>query len=740
MTCASHLWFWWSVIAVVFGPTVAHTQSRAEIHRGVMAEFNEVLKQQGPDAALTLAQKATELTLRMAETDPRRTDAMEMLVLARLRIKPDAEVLKTAEDLVQRRQRETPVEAESVAGALFLRGTMQFALNQGIAGDRSLADAMTMWRQAYRGDDVQLAEKLSQHAEIQRMYNRPRTAIALLQEALALWAKQPQSAKPKRAELHQRIGLLATSIDEFGQADKNVAEAERLMADAIAARPADEELKAGLVQMLVSHAGLEIDRGPVNGSAALIARGRSITFKNQGLAAESRLLLTFAEIKSLEAKGDVDGALKKSFELLEFISRQPALTDLIPDLTLRIGWLYLQNNDADGARTALMAVQNDSGGEANARSDLLFALAELARLEGKPLEQKRLYQRALNDRKTQASEISVFYATNRAPLASKVAETYGGDKAAALSFGTATVLVPGGQFSQEASLAPYQKINVPVGAATDAHLLAITSKTGILSDRFDDLVKPSAASGKIYKGSVLVFVHGYNNTFDDSLKRTAQLVRDLNFDGTAFAFGWPSQGNAMYYGTDRKSAADTVDALASFLVRIAQATGTAKINIIAHSMGNRVLLPALVKAQGELLPRIGEVILASPCVDLPTFNAVLDKLTSAGFDRLTMYASSHDTALWLGYLREFKTPLAGFITDGQPVVHAGLQTIDVSEAGNIGVVSDLNHDIFATNPVVTEDMRQLLQQGVRPPNQRISNFVTRTTAKGTTFWSYLKPD
>ena len=235
-----------------------------------------------------------------------------------------------------------------------------------------------------------------------------------------------------------------------------------------------------------------------------------------------------------------------------------------------------------------------------------------------------------------------------------------------------------------------------------------------------------------------MFIHGYNNSFDDAIKRTAQLVRDLNFDGAAFAFAWPSQGSALNYGTDRETAAATVDACADFLKLVAASTGAETIHIIAHSMGNRVLLPALVELPRDIQGRIGEVVLASPAVDLPAFNGALDKLTTSGLHRFTLYASSRDKALIAGFFREFGATLAGFVST-EPIVHAGLDSIDVSEAGNSVEKLNLNHDIFATNPVITEDMRQLLQKGTRPPGARLPNLERRTTKSGQPFWYYRPP-
>jgi esterase/lipase superfamily enzyme len=147
-----------------------------------------------------------------------------------------------------------------------------------------------------------------------------------------------------------------------------------------------------------------------------------------------------------------------------------------------------------------------------------------------------------------------------------------------------------------------------------------------------------------------------------------------------------------------------------------------------------------VEAGSDLDGKLGEVILASPAIDIAQFNAALDTLSARRQGRYTLYASSHDRALYTGYFREFGTNLAGFVSNGAPALHRGLDSIDVSEAGNIGDRLDYNHDIFATNSVVTEDMRQILQTGVRPPDKRLPNLVAKPGAGGVTFWTYKRAE
>ncbi len=52
----------------------------------------------------------------------------------------------------------------------------------------------------------------------------------------------------------------------------------------------------------------------------------------------------------------------------------------------------------------------------------------------------------------------------------------------------------------------------------------------------------------------LVFVHGYNNGFDDGVYRITQLVHDMKFPGSAVLFSWASAAKVTDYVYDPETA------------------------------------------------------------------------------------------------------------------------------------------------------------------------------------------
>jgi esterase/lipase superfamily enzyme len=60
----------------------------------------------------------------------------------------------------------------------------------------------------------------------------------------------------------------------------------------------------------------------------------------------------------------------------------------------------------------------------------------------------------------------------------------------------------------------------------------------------------AARVNKSGKKSAFIFVHGYNVTFEDAARRTAQMSYDLSFDGAPVFYSWPSQGSLGDYLKD----------------------------------------------------------------------------------------------------------------------------------------------------------------------------------------------
>ena len=212
----------------------------------------------------------------------------------------------------------------------------------------------------------------------------------------------------------------------------------------------------------------------------------------------------------------------------------------------------------------------------------------------------------------------------------------------------------------------------------------------------------------------LIYIHGFNVTFEDAALRAAQLGCDLGITGLVAFYSWPSKGTVFGYEADGASIEASEDFIADFLADFAMQCGTGRIHVIAHSMGNRGLLRAMHRILGQAAKvskvSFGQIFLAAPDVDRELFLKLADCYPRVS-ERTTLYVSDKDKALKSsGILHDF--PRAGF---APPVtIIPGIDTIEVS---NIDLTL-LGHGFFADARDVLQDMHNLIMHNA-PPDKRM---------------------
>jgi len=229
-----------------------------------------------------------------------------------------------------------------------------------------------------------------------------------------------------------------------------------------------------------------------------------------------------------------------------------------------------------------------------------------------------------------------------------------------------------------------------------------------------------------------VFVHGYNVTFENAARRTAQLAHDLHFDGAPIFYSWPSQGGLLQYTVDEENVVWTVPHLRDFLLAVAKNTNAQRIHLIAHSMGNRALTAALSRLATESKDGqtrlFHEVLLTAPDIDAEIFRRDIAPAIVNTARRVTLYASSHDAAL------EASRKVHGYPRAGESgeniIVIPGIDTIDVSAVDT----SLMGHSYYGDSDTVLVDMAQLLQEE-KPPDLRAR--LRATTLGALRYWVFL---
>jgi esterase/lipase superfamily enzyme len=213
-------------------------------------------------------------------------------------------------------------------------------------------------------------------------------------------------------------------------------------------------------------------------------------------------------------------------------------------------------------------------------------------------------------------------------------------------------------------------------------------------------------------GTSLLFIHGYNVSFEDALFRTAQLAVDLKFHGAPISFSWPSYADPVKYTFDEQNAEVSIPALREFLEDLATRSGAKRIHIVAHSMGNRVLAGALRAMSPDARQRnkamFREIVLAAPDIDSRVFQSQVLPHIQENTEHCTLYASSNDRALMLS--RYFHNYQRLGETEPELIVATGMDTIDASLVDT----SLLGHSYIGDVQSIVSDLHELVVVGKRP--------------------------
>ena len=217
-----------------------------------------------------------------------------------------------------------------------------------------------------------------------------------------------------------------------------------------------------------------------------------------------------------------------------------------------------------------------------------------------------------------------------------------------------------------------------------------------------------------------VFVHGFNVSFAEAAWRTGQMKADLEFAGPAVMYSWPSLGlpDPVSYGRDQRRARKSRRELMRFLQTVATRCGADRVHVIAHSMGNEVVVPALAAIRQDpsrTRPLFEELVLAAPDIDAEIFrDDIAGKLNNAA-TRTTVYAADHDAAL-LASVALNRTPRLG-LARGLVMAdcdHPHLDLVDASpvafrlfELGHSDYGGPLLNDVRATLAGVPTSGRRL---------------------------------
>jgi esterase/lipase superfamily enzyme len=300
-----------------------------------------------------------------------------------------------------------------------------------------------------------------------------------------------------------------------------------------------------------------------------------------------------------------------------------------------------------------------------------------------------------------ATRQKVFIATTR-EATEAIGVFYSGERAPDLALSSVVVSIPPthqpGMIERPAKLPPDPRTEFAV----------IEPTVYGNSNSFEANINAELARRAPEDRDVLLFVHGYNNTFTDSVLRIAQFVEDTGFSGVPVLFSWASGGKASLYVYDLNSALAARPQFGE-LAKILSLTRARAFDLFAHSMGSLLTLETLIELElsgiSPKASRMDNVMMAAPDIDIDLFRSQLKRLPRDRRD-IFVFVSQDDRALRISRRISGDVARVG-AADAMELSELGVTVIDLSE---IEDSESGTHSKFASSPEVVQLIGNSLQQ------------------------------
>jgi esterase/lipase superfamily enzyme len=227
-------------------------------------------------------------------------------------------------------------------------------------------------------------------------------------------------------------------------------------------------------------------------------------------------------------------------------------------------------------------------------------------------------------------------------------------------------------------------------------------------------------------GRVVVYIHGYGESFERNCRRGALLKDRLQLGDRLLLFSWPAS-NYLTYAEDIDDLAASLEQLNELLTELLRHVDAEQIVLMAHSLGSRGLVDAL-KRRDDGERKFSEAVFVAPDIRRDVFMDNLHMLQEKVSD-ITVYMSDNDRVLWLsatvntsgrlGLAKEFAIDIDR------------ISVVDVTPVGTTDISGHMYH-MF--NPAVVEDLRVLFDVPIDGDRRKYGRVAMATPG----FWS-LEP-
>lgn len=319
-----------------------------------------------------------------------------------------------------------------------------------------------------------------------------------------------------------------------------------------------------------------------------------------------------------------------------------------------------------------------------------------------------------------------FFATNRSYSEGSAAHRmFGQGRAQAPTFGKSYVILrrAGDTFAIE----PPDLIKVRLGNEPSEPATLSHNEVFDREDFPEELAEAVTESGN---ENLLLYIHGYNVSFEDAAINSAQLSYDLGFSGTSVFFSWPARGDFPTYVADVESARASERHLQGMLNTIISRTGANRVYIIAHGLGARLtsrVMKDVLLVDPAFRSRLEEIVLVAPDIDGREFRNDLLPYIGNVDSPVTIYASPEDSVLGAssclrGSNQQGSNAASEFVAPGVESINS--MAADTSLSGHAG---------YQDRRSIIADIQDLFRNDTRANSRHL---LTACFTSNGRYWEY----
>jgi len=314
--------------------------------------------------------------------------------------------------------------------------------------------------------------------------------------------------------------------------------------------------------------------------------------------------------------------------------------------------------------------------------------------------------------------LPVWFLTDRQPISAPMgrhAYFGSGRQMAGVTYGRITIRMPAENYLLRSTVPEGESIQTEIDSQSG---VSVDPPEILSNEQFNRSLRAYKAAlpqGAVFR--VVIFINGFNVTFPEAAEAAARLAFGLRINVLPIVISWPSQGDILKYFNDEQNIEPSIERLRSIVQFLLRNQDVDEIDIVAHSMGCRLITRILSQLALENVqtPKLTRVALAAADLNEAEFRELWPRIKQLPSKGWLFYTSGNDIALEASALLHSVPPIGNSKTRIFTIVDA--DTVDASAVAP--QLRGYGHSYVIDNPNLSADLSQWISKGLTPSQRSL---------------------